>query len=863
MGKSSLMQRTAEELHAQGIIPVIIDLSQMGSQLTAEQWYLGILTIIVDNLDLDVDLENWWHQHQHMGMVQRLTQFFQKILLTEVSERMVIFIDEIDTTLNLPFTDDFFSAIRYLYNARAEFPEFDRFSFVLIGVATPSDLINDPKRTPFNIGQRVDLSDFIFAEALPLANGFDLQDEEAQQVLSWVLKWTDGHPYLTQRLCYFIAVQDENNWSEIKVDQLVAEFFFDEESEKDSNLLFVRDMLTRRAPDTIKALTVYREIRRGRHKVFDEEQSPIKSHLKLSGIVRREQNVLQVRNLIYSVVFDLRWIRQHWPINWIKRTPKRVWLMTASLLIALIISILYALAQQEFVVQQEAATKRESVLRQEAERERRRAEGQAALAEERKTQAIQAAVSETEARQEAQRERQRAEVQARLAIENERKAILSAAIADSLRQIAEERQKELERLNRISSARLLAIQAPLKTLAGEDTLGVLLARQAYLFNQANDGQLHDKIYDALRQSLYCPAFSHAGGPQELPGHQGWVRSVAFNPQGGLLASADEGGTIRLWNWQNEYSTNKILYQARGVGMKAITFSPDGNSLVSASDDHVIRLWSNFTKDQPDVRLLTNHKNIVLSVAFSPDGEKLASADASGLVLLWDLNKVMPICIDSLKFSKPIRSIVFNPVNDYLATGGDEKIVGIWRLQNDRLVPVDTLVLASKVNSLAFSLNGEMLAIGSDNRRVLIWQTNEVYQDPLELLGHRGPVNSVAFRKDGQMLASASADKTIRLWNLEKPESNPFELQMHGQWVWSVAFSPDGNFLASGGADQRMLLWVINIEILANRVCEVVKRNLTWEEWKEYIGEDISYQLTCPDLPPAEGLPVSVQNFRNK
>ena len=65
---------------------------------------------------------------------------------------MVIFIDEIDSTLSLPFTDDFYAAIRYVYNARARAPEFQRLSFVLIGVATPSDLISDPKRTPFNIG---------------------------------------------------------------------------------------------------------------------------------------------------------------------------------------------------------------------------------------------------------------------------------------------------------------------------------------------------------------------------------------------------------------------------------------------------------------------------------------------------------------------------------------------------------------------------------------------------------------------------------------------------------------------------------------------------------------------------------------
>ena len=68
---------------------------------------------------------------------------------------------------------------------------------MLIGVATPGDLISDPKRTPFNIGRRVDLTDFSLEEVQPFATGFGLPTKEAAQALKWVLKWTHGHPYLT------------------------------------------------------------------------------------------------------------------------------------------------------------------------------------------------------------------------------------------------------------------------------------------------------------------------------------------------------------------------------------------------------------------------------------------------------------------------------------------------------------------------------------------------------------------------------------------------------------------------------------------------------------------------------------------
>ena len=196
------MVQTAEQLRQEGIRSVIIDLTQLGvQQVTAEQWYLGLLTLVEEQLELETDVLRWWQERTHLSFTQRMTQFFKEMLLTEVAERVVIFVDEIDSTLSLDFTDDFFAAIRYLYVARAQEPAFQRLSFVLIGVATPGDLIRDSKRTPFNVGQRVDLMDFTLKQAMPLAAGLNLSNPQAEQVMAWVLKWTGGHPYLTQRLC--------------------------------------------------------------------------------------------------------------------------------------------------------------------------------------------------------------------------------------------------------------------------------------------------------------------------------------------------------------------------------------------------------------------------------------------------------------------------------------------------------------------------------------------------------------------------------------------------------------------------------------------------------------------------------------
>src|SRR5438477_7824241 len=172
MGKSSLMVRTANKLRSEGIHVIALDLSAIGQNLTPSQWYNGLLTSMGDQLGLEDELEEFWVANERLSPVQRWFASIRKIVLARRPGAVVIFLDEIDSVRSLPFsTDEFFAAIRECYNRRVEDPELTRLSFCLLGVATPSDLIRDTLTTPFNIGQRVELSDFTEEEAAPLAAG--------------------------------------------------------------------------------------------------------------------------------------------------------------------------------------------------------------------------------------------------------------------------------------------------------------------------------------------------------------------------------------------------------------------------------------------------------------------------------------------------------------------------------------------------------------------------------------------------------------------------------------------------------------------------------------------------------------------
>ena len=207
MGKSSLVARTALKLREAGARTATVDLTSIGggtqSQANAATaWYYGVAYVIAQGLDLDTDLPAWWQRYEALPDMLRFTEFLRDFVLGRTGNaRVVIFVDEIDATLSLPFTDDFFAGIRACYNARATKPEFERLTFALLGVASPTELIKDPSRTPFNIGQRIELTDFEPAEAARLAAGLPLEAPAAEQALKRVLHWTGGQPYLTQKLC--------------------------------------------------------------------------------------------------------------------------------------------------------------------------------------------------------------------------------------------------------------------------------------------------------------------------------------------------------------------------------------------------------------------------------------------------------------------------------------------------------------------------------------------------------------------------------------------------------------------------------------------------------------------------------------
>ncbi|MFD1499768.1 WD40 repeat domain-containing serine/threonine protein kinase [Streptosporangium lutulentum] len=282
-------------------------------------------------------------------------------------------------------------------------------------------------------------------------------------------------------------------------------------------------------------------------------------------------------------------------------------------------------------------------------------------------------------------------------------------------------------------------------------------------------------------------------------HTADVWSVAFSPDGRLLATGSDDNTVRLWDVAGRESLATLTGHDDAV--YSVAFSPDGTLLVTGGREAgTVRLWDVAARKR--VATLTGDAGSIFSLAFSPDGATLATANSDETVELWDVAGRKSLATLT-GHTENVFSVAFSPDGKTLATSGEDKTVRLWDVAARKRVATLT-GHTDNVYSVAFSPDGKTLATGSWDDTVRLWDVAG-RKTVATLTGHDDAVYMVAFSSDGKLLATGSGDNTARLWDVAGRKTVAV-LTGHTEDVLSVALNPDGGILATGGEDKSVRFW---------------------------------------------------------
>ncbi|MDG2375761.1 MAG: AAA-like domain-containing protein [Woeseiaceae bacterium] len=319
-GKTSLIAATSARLQNNGFKVAVLDLNQISERdggSDGGRWFYSIAYRLCRQLRLKTDLQSWWQDHSILSNRQRLVEFYAQIVLKNIQERIIVFIDEVQNVAELPFAEHLLASIRTAHNARPTEPEFNRLGFVLIGECDPLSLIDDPKMSPFAISTEVRPGDFTRDNLQVFAAELNLSVADAEAALDRVYFWTSGQPYLSQKLSRAIARETIKGDLLETIDRLASHQLGGRAATtSEPHMSYLHRVVINDRKNYESLLTTLGKIRKGIKISYDPDSARHRKLLAMGFVVVNEQGDFEIRNRLYESVFTAKWANDNLPLHW-------------------------------------------------------------------------------------------------------------------------------------------------------------------------------------------------------------------------------------------------------------------------------------------------------------------------------------------------------------------------------------------------------------------------------------------------------------------------------------------------------------------------------------------------------------------
>jgi len=318
-GKSSLIAATAARLESNGHKIAILDLEQIGDRdggTDSGRWYYSVAYRLLRQLRIRYDLQSWWQDKNILSNRQRLFEFYSEVILQHLGGQIVVFVDEIQCIEDLPYADQMLTSIRAAHNARTTDPDFSRLCFVLLGECDPVSLMQEAELSPFNVTQQIQLDDFSREDLELFATELDLGHDDASTALDRIYFWTNGQPYLSQKLARAVARESAAGNIEELVDRIATRQLAGRAAlHSEPHMSHIHRGIVNDTKRCEPLLNLYGKIRKG-IEVPADLGSPLQRRLMAIGllVIDEESNVI-VRNRLYELVFTARWANENLPTH--------------------------------------------------------------------------------------------------------------------------------------------------------------------------------------------------------------------------------------------------------------------------------------------------------------------------------------------------------------------------------------------------------------------------------------------------------------------------------------------------------------------------------------------------------------------